>query len=136
MEKQCQLYLSYADNRFTCNISLYRTITSSIGEVVLAGVPDGKFKMITTIILDALFESAVDSFIFNINDVDFYENRSVNEFAVGGVVTIISSAIEQGATVAVITDDANFRNVIYQAFRKHKKFSKVNTFSTTDYLSL
>ncbi len=135
MEKQCQLLLSYADNSFAANISLYRSTANTVAEVILSGAPDNKFSMIATVIFDVLTESECSHCVLNINDIDFYENQVVNEFAVGGVVTIITSAIEQGASVAVITDDSIFRNIIHQAFKKHKRCSKVKTFSVQESLS-
>ena len=132
MDKQGQLLLSYADNALTGNISLYESFTRTVAEIVLSGTPDHRFNLVSTIIVNLICESGCTHCVLNINDLCFYQENVVNEVAVGGIVAIINAAIEQGANIAIVTDDSFFRNIISLAFNKHKRCSKVRAVSTTE----
>ncbi len=136
MEKLSQLYLSYADSKLTGNISLYRRRDTTVVEVVLNGNPDNNFNLIATLVLDVLSESACTHCVLNICDLSFYETDAVNEYSVGGVVTIISTAVDQGAVVAIISDDTDFRSIIDRAFKKHKRYKNIRTFSSHEVCGL
>ena len=123
-------------NQVSGNITLFTAFSKNIVEVVLSGNPDSRLDIISTVIIDLISESRCAQCVLNICDLLFYNDGDVNEYSVDGVVSIISTVIEQGASAAIISDDSNFRNIIGQAFRKHKKSSKVRTFSSREVAGL
>ncbi len=133
MEKKFgQFILQYATETLSCTINLFSTRGGTLAEVVLAGTAETGINLITTVIIAAITECQATEVIINIDDLTFYDQKIINEANVGGVVTLVSFTIDQGASAIVITDDQFFRDTIRNAFAKHKRYSRLTVLSKNE----